>query len=305
MKRMVDAFWRAAAYCLHPTVIGLSLLPLLVGGAIALLLGWLYWDAAVSGMRAALESLALLEAALRWVESMVGGSFRAVLAPLFVVLLAVPLLVVVSLLLVAALMAPAIVSLVVRRRFAALERRRGAGVLASIAWSLACTALALVALVASVPLWLIPPLVLLLPPLIWGWLTYRVMSFDALADHADAAERRQVMREHRLPLLAMGVITGYIGAAPTLLWALSAATLVFAPVLVVASMWLYTMIFAFSMLWFAHYALAALAELRSRKPAQPVVVEVPVPAPALPDPAAAHPGLPGPAAPPPALPPSH
>lgn len=297
MKRMLDAFWRAAAYCLHPTVIGLSLLPLLVGGALALLLGWLYWDAAVAGMRAALESMALLEAALRWVESMVGGSFRAVLAPLFVVLLAVPVLVVGSLLLVAALMAPAVVSLVARRRFPSLERRRGAGVLASIAWSLTCTALALVALLATVPLWLIPPLVLLLPPLIWGWLTYRVMSFDALADHADASERRQVMREHRVPLLAMGVITGYIGAAPTLLWALSAATLVFAPVLVVASLWLYTMIFAFSMLWFAHYALAALAELRARQPARPVVVETPVPVPSPP--------LSGRVASPPALPPSH
>jgi len=297
MKRMLDAFWRAAAYCLHPTVIGLSLLPLLVGGALALLLGWLYWDAAVAGMRAALESMALLEAALRWVESLVGGSFRAVLAPLFVVLLAVPVLVVGSLLLVAALMAPAVVSLVARRRFPSLERRRGAGVLASIAWSLTCTALALVALLATVPLWLIPPLVLLLPPLIWGWLTYRVMSFDALADHADASERRQVMREHRVPLLAMGVITGYIGAAPTLLWALSAATLVFAPVLVVASLWLYTMIFAFSMLWFAHYALAALAELRTRQPARPVVVETPVPVPSPP--------LSGRVASPPALPPSH
>ncbi|MCK6420240.1 MAG: EI24 domain-containing protein [Aquabacterium sp.] len=297
MKRMLDAFWRAAAYCLHPTVIGLSLLPLLVGGALSLLLGWLYWDAAVAGMRAILESMSLLEAALRWVESMVGGSFRAVLAPLFVVLLAVPVLVVASLLLVAALMAPAVVSLVARRRFPALERRRGAGVLTSIAWSLTCTALALVALLATVPLWLIPPLVLLLPPLIWGWLTYRVMSFDALADHADASERHQVMREHRVPLLAMGVITGYIGAAPTLLWALSAATLVFAPVLVVASIWLYTMIFAFSMLWFAHYALAALSELRARKPVQPAAVEVPVPAPVQ--------ALPASAAPPPALPPSH
>lgn len=30
MSRIADAFWRAAAYCLHPRVIGLSLLPLIV-----------------------------------------------------------------------------------------------------------------------------------------------------------------------------------------------------------------------------------------------------------------------------------
>ena len=28
MQGLVDAFWRAAAYCLHPRVIALSLLPL-------------------------------------------------------------------------------------------------------------------------------------------------------------------------------------------------------------------------------------------------------------------------------------
>ena len=31
MKHLLDSFWRAVAYCLHPKVIGLSLLPLLIG----------------------------------------------------------------------------------------------------------------------------------------------------------------------------------------------------------------------------------------------------------------------------------
>ena len=43
---------------------------------------------------------------------------------------------------------------------------------------------------ASLPLWLIPPLVLVVPPLIWGWLTYRVFSFDVLSLHASRDERR-------------------------------------------------------------------------------------------------------------------
>ncbi len=78
----------------------------------------------------------------------------------------------------------------------------------------------------SVPLWLVPPLVLILPPLIWGWLTYRVMSYDVLAEHASADERRKLMRDHRWPLLAIGVVCGYLGAAPSLLWAFGAATLI-------------------------------------------------------------------------------
>ena len=118
---------------------------------------------------------------------------------------------------------------------------------------------------ASLPLWLIPPLVLVVPPLIWGWLTYRVFSFDVLGLHASRDERRRLMAAHRWPLLGMGVLTGYLGAAPSLLWAMSALTLVFAPVLILVSIWLYTLVFAFSALWFAHYLLAALRDLRARR----------------------------------------
>ena len=263
MKQLLDAFWRAAAYCLHPKVIGLSLLPLLIGVALALGLGFLYWESAVAGVRATLENWLLVDAALKWVETLAGASFRSVLAPLIVVGLAAPLIVVLSVLLVAWLMTPAIVTLVAQRRFPLLEQKRGAGTLTSVLLALGCTVLALLALVISLPLWFIPPLVLIVPPLIWGWLNYRVMSFDVLALHASKDERRQLMRQHRLPMLGIGVISGYLGAAPSLLWAASAMTLVLAPLLIVFSVWLYTLVFAFSALWFAHYALAALASQRS------------------------------------------
>ena len=135
MKELLDAFWRAAAYCLHPKVIGLSLLPLLLCALIALGLGWLFWEPAMDAVRATLESWQLVDAALRWVETMVGGSFRTVLAPLIVVMLALPVVVVLSLLLVALLMTPAVVGLIAARRFPALERRRGAGLALSVAGS--------------------------------------------------------------------------------------------------------------------------------------------------------------------------
>jgi membrane protein implicated in regulation of membrane protease activity len=53
-----------------------------------------------------------------------------------------------------------------------------------------------------------------------------------------------------------------MGAAPSLLWAVSALALVLAPFLILVSIWLYTLVFAFSSLWFAHYLLAALQRLR-------------------------------------------
>ena len=281
MKELLDAFWRAAADCLHPRVIVLSLLPLLLAGGLTLGLGSFFWEPAVAGVRATLDGWALLGTMLKWVESFGGAGLRAWLAPLVVVALALPAIVVLSLLLVALLMAPALVSLVVRRRFADLQAKRGAALWQSLLWSLGSTLVALGALVLSVPFWFVPPLVLVLPPLIWGWLTYRVMAFDVLAEHASAQERRTLLREQRWPLLAIGVTCGYLGAAPTLLWALGAATLILAPLLVVVSVWLYTLVFAFAALWFAHFALAALQRLRLHQAAAAAAPTPAVAAPAL------------------------
>ena len=266
MREVFDAFWRAAAYCLHPRVILWSVLPVLLAGGGLVALGWWLWEPTVALVRATLEDWSLVAQALQWLDSVGMVKLHSLIAPMIVVALMVPLVVMVSLLLVALLMTPAIVDLVAARRFAKLERRHGGGWLQGLVWSLLCTLAALLALICSLPLWLVPPLVLVLPPVIWGWLTYRVLAFDVLAAHASAAERRVIMRGKRWPLLGMGVLCGYLGAAPSLLWALSAVTLIFAPVLVLLSVWLYTLVFAFAACWFAHYLLAELQRLRTAPP---------------------------------------
>lgn len=282
MNLLFDSFWRAAAYCLRPRVILLSFLPLLLVVGLTVALGYFYWDLALDQVRALLESSTFVNHGWAWLDSLGLGSIKTVLAPLIVIFSVTPLIVMTSLLVVALWMTPMLVRLVALRRFAALEERKGASFLYSLAWSLGSTLLALLATVASIPLWFVPPLVLVLPPLIWGWLTYRVMAFDALANHADAEERRTLFKRHRTALLGMGLLTGYLGAAPSLVWAsgvLFAAAFV---ILVPLAIWIYTLVFAFSSLWFTHYCLAALDNLRHERAAAAVTVE---PEPATPDPA--------------------
>ena len=288
MNLFLDSFWRAAAYCLRPRVIALSFLPLVLMVALALGLGYYFWDDALDWVRVALEGSALINQVWAWLSSIGAGSLKLVLVPLIVIFAVTPLIVVLSLLTVAVLMTPALTLLVAERRFALLERKRGGSVLASVLWSLGSTLLALIALIVSVPLWLVPPLILLLPPLIWGWLTYRVLAFDALAEHASRDERREIFRRHRGWLLGIGVVCGYLGAAPSLIWAsgvLFAAAFV---ILLPLAIWLYTLIFAFSSLWFAHYGLAALQALRAENARAASAVPVPAgptidgPAPTLP-----------------------
>lgn len=268
MNLFLDSFWRAVAYCLRPRVIALSFLPLILMVALALGVGYFYWEPAIDWVRTALEGSAILNNVWSWLQGIGLGSLKTVLAPLVVIFLVTPIIVVISLLVVAVMMTPALLSLVAERRFPALERKRGGSLVLGVFWSLGSTLLAIIALVVSVPLWLVPPLILILPPLIWGWLTYRVMTFDALAEHASKEERRELIRRHRGWLFGMGVMTGYLGAAPSLVWASGALFAAAFVVLVPLAIWIYTLVFAFSSLWFSHYCLAALQALRAESATQ-------------------------------------
>ena len=273
MNLLFDSFWRAVAYCLRPRVMLMSVLPLVLVIAFTLGLGYLYWEAALDLVRLLLESSAFVNNGWAWLDSIGLGRIKIFLAPLIVIFCVTPVIVVVSLLVVALMMTPFLVRLVALRRFADLEERKGASFLHGLLWSLGSAVAALVAMVLSIPLWFLPPLVLVLPPLIWGWLTYRVMAFDALALHADAEERHTLFQRHRMQLLGMGVMAGYLGAAPSLVWASGVIFAAAFVILVPLAIWIYTLIFAFSSLWFTHYCLAALQALRHERAAVEVVVE--------------------------------
>jgi hypothetical protein len=274
MRDVADATWRALAYCWHPQALLWSLLPLALAAGGAFALGWVGWEPAVAEVRSLLERTDLLAALFEWLDAIGAPDLRPVLAPMLVVALVVPAVVLATLLLVAWLLAPAMARLVVRRRFPGLQRSPGAaGGWGALGWSLLCALAAVLALVASVPLWLVPPLAFVLPPLIWGWLCYRVLPFDALSRHADAAERRHILHHHRWALRGAGLLCGMLCAGPTLLWAVGASALVIAPLLLPVLVWLYTIVFAFATLWFAHFTLAALHRLRQRPATLPSPVE--------------------------------
>ncbi len=173
MGLLLDSFWRAAAYCLRPRVIALSLLPLVLMALLAMGLGYFYWDVAVQAMRTLLDASSLLASVWGWLQGWGLGDVTAVMAP----------------------------------------------------------------------------------------------------DHASKEERQEIFRRHRSSLLSIGIVTGYLGAAPSIVWA---SGVVFAAaffVLVPLAIWIYTLVFAFSSLWFTHYGLAALQRLRDERSANMPVAE--------------------------------
>jgi ABC-type nitrate/sulfonate/bicarbonate transport system permease component len=85
MSLLIDSFWRAVAYCLHPRVIGLSLLPLLGLVLIAGGMSYFFWDSAVDMVFRWLESSAWLTTITQWLTDMGLTGLKNALAPLLVI----------------------------------------------------------------------------------------------------------------------------------------------------------------------------------------------------------------------------
>jgi hypothetical protein len=213
---------------------------------------------------------------LGWGVSGALSHMAAMLVSLLVVVL-------LSLTVVSATLTPALAAWVVRQRFPAMRSLQGSTWWSALWWSLSSSVLAMLWWLASVPLWLVPLGGTLLPPLVWGWLSFRVLSYDVLAEHATAQERAMLLRAHRMPLLCMGVVSAYLGGLPShlLMWTawgagalgsvaagagvpvLGAVASFVVPMALAASIWIYTVVFAWSSLWFANYLLEALAQHRA------------------------------------------
>lgn len=199
----------------------------------------------------------------------IGLSFTVtVIVPLLAMWALLPLMILTALVFIGALAMPAIVRHVGERHFPQLEKRRGGSLGGSMWLSLKSFVVFVFLWIVSLPLSAVPLVGFLVHPLLWGWLTYRVLTYDAMSDHADKEELSVIRQRHRWPLLLIGTATGAMGVAPTLLWLGGAINIVLLPVLfpvfATLSIWLYVLVFVFSGLWFEYYCLEALATHRAR-----------------------------------------
>jgi hypothetical protein len=265
MNDLLRSFGRALASVLHPRMLWLTFAPFLAAVVVWGAILWFSWQTLIGATRSWLDGWSMTTTLYHLFDWLGFSSLHTAVAPFIVIAIAIPLIVVTVLLLIATLSMPSVIKHLSARQFASLEMRHGGSWYGSLAHSLWTTFVCLVLLVITLPLWLIPPFFALIPPLLWGWLTYRVMTYDALALHASSDERRILVRRHRLPLLLIGVASGLLGSLPTLLWASSVWLIVLFPVMTAATIWIYAFILVFSALWFGYYCLRALQRLRAEE----------------------------------------
>jgi len=266
LSDLIRSLGLALVGTMHPKMLWLSFRPFLIVSIFWGVVIWLIWSPALEMLRTFLTASIFTS----WIQSgleYVGfDEARAWIAPLFLVILLIPIIAISLLVFIAFSTVPAVVDSVVKQKaYEGLVRIKGGSFVGSFFYTLWSALICLALVMLTLPVWWIPPLFAILPPLLWGWLTMRLMAYDVLLDHATSEERNQLLEEHRWTLLGMGVVAGMIGAVPTFFWATSVLALVLFPFVSFVALWIYSLIFIFSALWFSHFLLHALKQLRQKE----------------------------------------
>ncbi|WP_431476034.1 EI24 domain-containing protein [Massilia eburnea] len=263
MRAVIHAYGRALLSQLHGKILLLSIVPFILSVALWALLLWLGLQPLLDWLHGHFVDFEIYRVTSDWLQSIGLGGLRSIVVPLFALLLLLPLMIVTALIFIGVAAMPFIVRHVGGRHFPQLEKKQGGSILGGVIKALGAFGIFVLAWLCILPMYIFPPLAGLATVLLWGWLTSRVMSYDALADYASAEELAKLQREHRWQLMSIGVVSGLAGSLPALVWVGgAAAAIAFFPILLAASIWVYVVIFIFTGLWFQYYCLQALAQLR-------------------------------------------
>ena len=213
MNAILNALARAFVSLLHPKMLWLMVWPVIVALVLWVTLAVLYWGEAAHWIAAQLHQWPPYEWAVSvWPLKLVAAWFGWIL----LLLLFVPAVLITAVLVISIVSMPTMVAHVGGRDYPGLVRRKG-GTFAGSLWN-AFAALMLFALLFAVtlPLWLVPLLWPVLPIVLFGYFNQRVFRYDALTEHATAAEIAEIVRRHRGGLFLLGVALAIVGHVPVL-----------------------------------------------------------------------------------------
>jgi len=243
MNGVVLALGRALRSIMHPKLLLLSVFPTLVASVLWGSLTLYFWSPLNAWVADWLNNTTAVDAMLYLARVLFQWEMAGVIPGLarFLILLTVlPLIQATALMIAAVFLMPVLVKHVAGRSYAELERRHGGSFFGSAWGALVGASVFMFLWMATLPLWLVPGLALLLPLALSAYLNQRLFCYDAIADHADQDELDAILRGRRIGRFGLGAALGVLHYVPLLGW--------FAPV--------------YMGLAFAHWGLALLAAQR-------------------------------------------
>jgi len=264
MKAVLNAYGRALRSQVRGRMLLLSIAPTVLSLVLWAAILYFSWDPAFNYVQDQFLEHELYRYSSSWLATLGLAAVKTIIVPLIMILALVPLMILTALIFIGVAAMPAIVRHVGGEHYPKLEMKKGGTLAGSVAAALGGFCIFALVWLVTLPLYAFPPAALALQVLLWGWLTARVMAYDALADYASPEELQQLRRDHRWGLVAIGVVSGAAGAIPGVVWLVgTAAAVMLFPFLAAISIWLYVLIFLFTGLWFQYYCLEALAKQRA------------------------------------------
>ncbi|MFA5487814.1 MAG: EI24 domain-containing protein [Candidimonas sp.] len=236
-----EAFRRALISQCHPRMLALLLMPFLIILLSAVILVWALWSPLTAWLDGVANSWQLMNQVDAWLVSIGLFSLKLYLVPLIALGILLPMSGVLGLVIAAVFVMPIVLRYLEKRDYRGVLRKGEFSTTVGTWNAIWVGTLFAVGWLVTMPLWLIPPMPVLLA---WFWWTFaftRMLRVDALVEHASARERRWLWRRHRRQLWTIGGILSLVNLFPPA--------------------WLVLPVF--SALVFAHFSLEALRQLRS------------------------------------------
>jgi hypothetical protein len=243
-----QALWRALRSQMHPRMIFALFLPFMVIMFVGVLLLWFGWgpvtdwlgqqvsDSSVPGM----------------VDPVIGTTaflaFKAWLIPIAAGFILLPLAGIAGLAVAAVWVMPLVLAHVGHRDYPDVQAKGHNATVVSVSNAVWVSLVFVVGWLMTLPLWLIPPLGLVLSVFWWTFAFTRLMRVDSLVEHATLEERRLLWRQRSSGYWSMGLGCALLNLIPPA--------------------WLFLPVF--SGLFYAHYSFEALRQVRRDPQAQDV-----------------------------------
>ncbi|MGB6106200.1 MAG: EI24 domain-containing protein [Pusillimonas sp.] len=236
------AFKRALVSQCHPKMLLALLLPFLIALLGAIILLWAFWSPLTAWLDMQASEWGFVNQIDQWMLAIGLFSIKLYLVPLLAAGILLPLSGILGLVIAAVFVMPIILRHLEKGEYGSVSRQ-GRYSTAVGAWNAIWVGgIFAIGWVLTMPLWLIPPLPLLLPIFWWAFAFTRMLRVDATVEHASPQERQLLWRRHNRQWWLIGTILALINLFPPA--------------------WLFLPVF--SALVFAHFGLEALRQLRAQ-----------------------------------------
>ncbi|MFT0547315.1 EI24 domain-containing protein [Allopusillimonas ginsengisoli] len=242
-EAVVVAFKRAFVTQCHPKMLGALLLPFVVALLGAIILLWAFWSPLTDWLVRETANWDMINYVDQWLVGIGLFSIKIYMVSIMAAGILLPMSGILGLIVAAVVVMPLVLAHIEKREYAGL-RRQGQMATVVSGWNAVWVGLLfVVGWLITMPLWLVPPLAVLLPIFWWAFAFTRMFSVDAIVEHASSEERRLIWARHKRQLWLIGGVLALINLFP--------------PAWIVLPV--------FSALVFAHFNLEALRQLRAQQ----------------------------------------